>query len=185
MLTFSASSSVEVVAKCRVVKQASKQASSEWNGSQGYISGVLFVDGGFCVGNELSPAFKQVPALNIWQRAGFRAWEWTRAWMHAEQLRPSQAHLTLGTAGGVLRQTTHHSCKTLVRHGSHPARHATSFTHSLVPYPTSAVSLSIVASARLHHLNLGCAAPMAYIYLSLCIHSMAGCQCRCIELSEP
>jgi hypothetical protein len=66
MLTFSASSSVEVVAKCRVVKQASKQASSEWNGSQGYISGVLFVDGGFCVGNELSPAFKQVPALNIW-----------------------------------------------------------------------------------------------------------------------
>jgi hypothetical protein len=135
MLTFSASSSVEVVAKCRVVKQASKQASSEWNGSQGYISGVLFVDGGFCVGNELSPAFKQVPALNIWQRAGFRAWEWewTRAWMHAEQLRPSQAHLTLGTAGGVLRQTTHHSCKTLVRHGSHPARHATSFTHSLVP----------------------------------------------------
>jgi hypothetical protein len=32
----------------------------------GYIGGVLFVDGGFCVGNELSPAFKQVPALNIW-----------------------------------------------------------------------------------------------------------------------
>ena len=130
MLTFSASSSV--VVECR---EASRQAgfAQVSSGCNGYISGVLFVDGGFCVGNELSPAFKQVPALNIWQRAGFRAWEWTRAWMHAEQLRPSQAHLTLGTAGGVLRQTTHHSCKTLVRHGSHPARHATSFTHSLVP----------------------------------------------------
>lgn len=66
MLTFSASSSVEVVGKSSVARQASKEVSGGYNCSQGYIGGVLFVDGGFCVGNELSPAFKQVPALNIW-----------------------------------------------------------------------------------------------------------------------
>jgi hypothetical protein len=48
------------------VKQASNGCRVGCIAVGGYISGVLFVDVGFCVGNELSPAFKQVPALNIW-----------------------------------------------------------------------------------------------------------------------
>lgn len=60
MLTFSASSSV--VEECREAgRQASRQAGFEQVSSGysamavgGYIRGVLFVDGGFCVGNELS-----------------------------------------------------------------------------------------------------------------------------------
>jgi hypothetical protein len=48
------------------VKQASNGCRVDCIAVGGYIGGVLFVDGGFCVGNELSPAFKQVPALNIW-----------------------------------------------------------------------------------------------------------------------
>lgn len=53
MLTFSASSSV--VVECRIWRQAGRQAGFEQvsSGCNGYISGVLFVDGGFCVGNEL------------------------------------------------------------------------------------------------------------------------------------
>lgn len=71
MLTFRASSSVEVVGVCRECRGAAdKQAANRCRVDAmevgGYIGRVLFVDGGFCEGNTSYRAFKQVPALNIW-----------------------------------------------------------------------------------------------------------------------
>lgn len=64
----------------------------EWmqcNG-RGYIRGVLFVvDGGFCVGNELSGFQAASSCIEYGQRAGFRAWEWA---MDAEHLRPRRVY---------------------------------------------------------------------------------------------
>lgn len=70
MLTFRVSSSVEEVVgrECRGAadKQAPNRCRVDAVAVGGYISGVLFVDGGFCEGNTSYRAFKQVPALNIW-----------------------------------------------------------------------------------------------------------------------
>jgi hypothetical protein len=83
------------------------------------------------------------------------------AWMHAEQSRPSQAHLTLGTIRRSLKTDNTSSLKTIVRHMSHDVLPDTLPASRTYWYPTFAVSLPVVASARLHHLNLGCAARMA------------------------
>lgn len=69
MLTFRASSSVEEVVgrECRGAgRQASNRCRVDGMEVGGYISRVLFVDGGFCEGNTSYRGFKQVPALNIW-----------------------------------------------------------------------------------------------------------------------
>ena len=79
MLTFRASSSVEVVGReCRGAedKQAPNRCRVDALAVGGYISRVLFVDGGFCEGNTSYRAFKQVPALNIWPACRVQAWEW-------------------------------------------------------------------------------------------------------------
>lgn len=93
LLTFSASSSV--VVECREAgRQASNRCRVDAMAVGGYISGVIFVDGGFCVGNKLSGFQAASSCIEHGQRAGFRAWEWA---MDAESRRVyRQAHLTRG-----------------------------------------------------------------------------------------
>lgn len=161
MLTFSASSSV--VVECR---EASRQAGFEQvsSGCNGYISGVLFVDGGFCVGNELwgfQAASSCIEYMASVQGSGHGNGRWERGALATRRIHCQAHYLTLGTTRRSLKtDNTSSQDKSASRYPYSPMGcqpHVLNGTQRLF----SAFPIIACVSARLHHLNLGCAAPIA------------------------